>query len=87
MTARAADERPALTPLEMALNAAANVAMIARATDDDPMMAHLNRNGDRAHAAAELAAKLALVSIAEDIRRIADALTGEGRSAVEESPA
>ena len=77
-------ERPVLTPLEMALNAAANVAMIARATDDDPVGAHLNRNGERAAAAAELASRLALVSIAEDLHRIADSIT-ERRGTVEDT--
>jgi hypothetical protein len=63
-----------MTPLEMAQNAARAVETYAKALNDDPVAAHIARVGERSKVAAETAACLALVAIAEDVRRIADLL-------------
>jgi len=59
-----------LTALEMALNLAASVHRYARQSTDDQMSSYLNQGGERAHAAAQLAANLAVVSIAEDLHKL-----------------
>jgi hypothetical protein len=58
----------------MAVNAARNVELYARAVDDDPVGAHIGRVGERSKAATEIAACMALVAIAEDLHRIAELL-------------
>jgi hypothetical protein len=63
-----------MTPLEMCRNLTRHVAAFALAADEDPLGAHVARLGDRQHATAELAARLALVSIAEDVHRLTDAI-------------
>jgi hypothetical protein len=60
--------------LDMARTAAANVHVYAVAQDADPLMAHIHHLGERGHQAAELAGRLALVSIAEDLHAITEAL-------------
>ncbi len=60
--------------LEMARNCAAAVLRIANAQEQDPLRSHVLRLGERGHASAELAGRLALVSIAEDLHRIAAVL-------------
>jgi hypothetical protein len=61
-----------MTALDMARNLAASVERYARQSEADQLGAMLNQTGERAHAAAQLAANLALVSIAEDFHRVAD---------------
>lgn len=69
-----------MTPLDMARNCADSVHRYAEQAGD-PVTACTERLGDRQHAAARLGAHLALISIAADIRRIADHLAGgEGDS-------
>ena len=63
-----------LTALDMARNLVSRVEALARAAEDDPLGATVHRLGDQQHACAERAAHLALVSLAEDVHRIADAL-------------
>jgi hypothetical protein len=74
VTTIGADQDRELTTLEMAQNLAASVHRAALESQADQTSSYLNRTGDRAHAAAQLAANLALVSIAEDFRRVADVL-------------
>lgn len=59
-----------MDPLEMALNCVRDVERLAKA-DMDETQAHALGLGNRQHAAAEMAAYLALVSIAADLRRLA----------------
>ena len=68
-----------MSPLEMARNAARAVEACAEAQDRDPVMSHRNRTGDRGHQAAQLAACMALVSIAGDLHRIAGQLCDGGQ--------
>jgi hypothetical protein len=63
-----------MTALEMAVNAARAVERYAAALNDDAAAAHAGRVGERAKVAAETAACMALVAIAEDVHRIADLL-------------
>lgn len=72
---RAAGPAEEFDPLDLARNAAHNVRVLAEAQDRDPVSSHLGRFGERGHAAAQLGACMAAVSAAEDIRRIADAVT------------
>lgn len=65
-------------PLDMARNCTAAVLAIANAQERDPVRSLVLRLGERGRGTAELAGELALVSIAEDLRRIADHLTGRG---------
>ena len=65
---------PEMTPLEMARNLTRHIGAYALAADEDPVAAHVNRLGERQHVAAELAAQLALVSLAEDVHRITEAV-------------
>ena len=63
-----------ISALEMAQNCARNVLAYTDAQDRDPLTAHVNHLGERGHQAAQLAGQMALVSIAEDLHRIADFL-------------
>jgi hypothetical protein len=63
-----------MTPLEMARNAARAVEVYATFQHDDELGAYLARAGDRGKAAAETAACMAMVAIAEDLHRIAELL-------------
>ena len=72
----APDQRE-LTALEMARNLAASVHRHARQSQADQASPYLNHHGEAGHAAAQLAANLALVSIAEDVHRIVAIMTGE----------
>jgi hypothetical protein len=63
-----------MDPLEMAANAAAAVGRYAEYQDQDPLSAHIARAGQQGHEAAQLAACMALVSIAQDLRRLVDAV-------------
>ena len=63
-----------MTPLEMARNAAANVERYAQYQADDPLGSFIAHAGQQGQHAAEVAACMALVSIAEDVHRIADAV-------------
>jgi hypothetical protein len=58
----------------MARNAAKNVELYAIAQGEDPARAMAARMGERGKAAAETAACMAMVSIAEDLHRIAELL-------------
>jgi hypothetical protein len=62
--------------LQMALNAAANVDLMSRQMNTlDPTAIGMRAElGGRVHAAAELGARLALISLAADLRRAASAL-------------
>ena len=62
----------AITPLEMAQNAAQAVLRHADHQDRDPIGAYVQRAGGQGHDAAFLAGAMALVSIAESLARIAD---------------
>jgi hypothetical protein len=70
---------PAIDPLDMARNLARAVQRYAVMLDTDEPMRRLELDiaqvGERGHHAGQLAANLALVSIAADIRRVADVLT------------
>lgn len=64
----------AVSPLLMANTAAANVAQLARAQDEDPVRAHVAQVGRRGQDAAYFAACMALVSIANDLHALAVSL-------------
>jgi hypothetical protein len=59
-------------PLEMARNCADAIDRYARFQESDPVQAHITRAGEQGMAAAKVAHALASVSIAGDLRRIAD---------------
>ena len=59
-------------PLEMARNCVAAVARIADYQERDPLQAYTSGAGAQGMQTAKLAACMALVSIAQDLRRIAD---------------
>ena len=69
------DPAPPQDVLRMARNLAAGVDRIARYVEDGgpdaELQAHVRGLGPRQHAIAELAAHMALVSLAEDVHRIA----------------
>lgn len=65
-------------PLELANNGVAAVRAIADQQERDPLMASASGLSRHGAATALLASQLALVSIARDIRRIADHITGGG---------
>jgi hypothetical protein len=65
-----------VTPLEMAVNAARAVERYAEFQTEQPLEAYVQRAGTQGHQAAALAQAMALVSIAKDVHRIANALTG-----------
>ena len=76
-TAAAQDDRPPLDALQMALNLAAGVERISEYVSSGPdaeLQAHVRGLGAQQAAAAQMAAHLAVVSVAQDARRIADAL-------------
>jgi hypothetical protein len=82
------EDQPAgelLDPLAMARNCLAYVAAAAAwQNDPDPerqIQAHINRVGAQADQDSKVAARMALVSLAEDVRRIADHVTGGRASA------
>jgi hypothetical protein len=77
MTTIGADQDRLLSPLEMAQNLAASVHRHARRAADDELGSYLNHTGEQAHAAAQLAANLATVSIAEDVHRIVAVMLGQ----------
>lgn len=69
----ARDDPPRLTPLDMARNLIAAVERYARFLDSGPdaeLQAYVRGYGERQANAAQLAAQLALVSIAEDVHRV-----------------
>ena len=68
------DSLEVLTPLEMARNCVAVVARAAEFQEQDPVGAYAAKAGSQGAQAAELAAQLALVSIAEDLHRMVEAL-------------
>lgn len=84
MTTIGADRDRQLSTLEMAQNLAASVHRYARQSKDDQLGSYLNQTGERAHAAAQLAANLATVSIAEDVHRIVAIMTGEAAGLLDE---
>jgi len=61
-------------PLDMALTGVKNVQVAGWAETVDPTRAYVARVGKQGADAAWFAACMALVSIAQDVRRIADAL-------------
>jgi hypothetical protein len=69
-----------LSPLDMAVNLAGRVQDYAEALNDgDPdrrLQAHIAQAGERAHAGGQLAANLALVSIAQDLHRVIRVMIG-----------
>lgn len=69
-----------LSPLEMALNLAAQVQVYAEALNhpdpDRRLQATISQAGERAHAGAQLAANLAIVSMAQDLHRVVQVMTG-----------
>jgi hypothetical protein len=77
--AGAPEAPPAIDPLDMARNLARSVLRYAKVLDEaDPMRRlelHIAQVGERGHYAGQLAANLALVSLAADFRRVADVLT------------
>lgn len=68
-------------PLQMASNLVAAVARLGEQASTDPHLGYASQAGARAAASAAMAAQLATVSIARDVRRIADAT--EHRTATE----
>lgn len=58
----------------MARNCVAAVLRVAEAQERDPLQARIAQLGTRGHQSAQLAGYMALVSIAGDMRRIADHL-------------
>jgi sulfite reductase beta subunit-like hemoprotein len=74
VTAFGAEQARDLSPLEMAQNCAAAVNRYAEFTDREPIQAHVMHAGEQGHQAASLAGNMALVSIAEDLHRIAAVL-------------
>ncbi|MEV8635201.1 hypothetical protein AB0395_26440 [Streptosporangium sp. NPDC051023] len=76
MTATSPEIRVPADPLEMANNLVAAVGRLAEHTSRDPMGAAIHGLPSRAVAAAEQAERLATVSIARDLRRLADHFTG-----------
>lgn len=71
------NDRPSLTPLRMAQNAAANVLAYADAQESDPVQAHISGTGRAGMNTAIVAGNMALVSIAESLARIASLLEVE----------
>jgi len=63
-------------PLEMANNVLAGFRAMAARAAKDPVAAAAEQLNEQGTGQARLAASLALVSIARDLRRIADHLTG-----------
>lgn len=82
MTVTPETQAPDITPLEMARNLTRSVGSIARYVEDGgpdaELQAHVRGLGPRQHATAKMAGHLALVSIAEDLHRIADTLAPPG---------
>ena len=74
------EARAHLTPLEMAVNLAAAVQGYADALNhpdpDRRLQAQIAQAGERAHAGAQLAANLALVSIAQDVHALRRVMLG-----------
>jgi hypothetical protein len=64
-------------PLAMARNLVRAVAGLSAAAQEDELKAYLDHSGARAYASAQLAACLAAVSIASDLRLITDILAVE----------
>ncbi|GAA3078195.1 hypothetical protein [Streptosporangium carneum] len=73
-------------PLEMANNLVAAVGRLAAHTARDPMQAAIHGLASRAVAAAEQAERLATVSIARDLRRLTDHLTGSTAERTADQP-
>jgi hypothetical protein len=65
-------------PLEMANNLTSSIRRMSERAITEPHAFMAERLGERSVAVGDQAAKLALVSIARDLRRIADHLTGGG---------
>jgi hypothetical protein len=76
----AQDSQARLSPLEMAVNLAAAVQAYAEALNhpdpDRRLQATIAQAGERAHQGAQLAAHLAIVSIAQDLHRVVGIMTG-----------
>ena len=66
-----------LTPLQMAQNCARAVLRIADYQGSDPLGAYISKAGQQGHQAAQIGGYMALVSIAESLDRIADALASK----------
>ena len=65
------------SPLQMAQNCAAAVLRIADYQASDPLGSYVSKAGQQGHQAAQIGGYMALVSIAESLDRIADALTSK----------
>lgn len=63
-------------PLAMANNLTEAIREMSAKSAEDPLLSVTQRLGERAASHGRMAAELALVSIARDLRRIADHLTG-----------
>jgi len=63
-----------LTPLAMARRLVGTIPRLAEYIEADELGAYLDRAGDRAFSAGQLAAHLALVSMAEDVHAITEVL-------------
>lgn len=75
-------EHAELTALDMARNCARSVLRQAEFSQRDRLGAYVARAGDHGHVAAQLAANLALVSIAEDLHRIVAVMLGQAEGHV-----
>jgi hypothetical protein len=72
------DTQATADPLEMADNLVGSVHGLVNEVNRDPVAGMVSRLGKRAFDQSQMAGSLALVSIARDLRRIADHLTGGG---------
>jgi hypothetical protein len=76
-----AQQEARLSPLEMAVNLAAAVQAYAEALNhpdpDRRLQAQIAQAGERAHSGAQLAANLALVSIAQDVHALRRVMLGQ----------
>lgn len=73
-----------ITALEMARNLVTQIARRADQSQRDPLGALVHRTGEYGHVAAQLAANLATVSIAEDMHRIVAIMTGEAAALLDQ---
>jgi len=75
-----------LSPLAMARRLVDSIPDQARYIERDELGAYIDHAGDRAFSAAQLAAHLALVSLAEDVHTITQVLTGADQRLGREEP-
>jgi len=75
-----------LSPLAMARRLVDSIPALARYIKHDELGAYIDHAGDRAFSAAQLAAHLAIVSLAEDVHTITQVLTGADQRLGREEP-